>query len=378
MVDEQRETASTANVTHPSAQVVEISDDAESPSEVVANNDLVLSTDVAQGMQASAGVAHNPRDHHLNEQLQLDSAKTIDSRGKKRKLATQAIDLDNQNEDEDVQIISVLPESTVSRSRPIPRLPTRARSPESGQQRATAWADVIDLDLLPDIRPRSPARTTRHPYSDNTTRQTYESSHQDYGSASQPIDLENYIDNGEGSSRSQFVNGNAVGTFHNGRYIPYRPQVLPYSIPGDPEDHREAPGPNNLYDWDRDINGQRLIEVFRQQRSAQHAQGHIPLPRSLQDFNSHSRQRVPIDYSAERSRFYSQYQEAYEQNQISAEDLNNLLANISDKDIPPEQRVANPTGLTKYLMEHQRVGLTWLIATESGTNKGGILADAMG
>lgn len=75
---------------------------------------------------------------------------------------------------------------------------------------------------------------------------------------------------------------------------------------------------------------------------------------------------------------FNQYQEAYSQQSISEEDLKNLLDNIKDIDIPADQREGNPVGLTKTLLEHQKVGLTWLRGIEEGTNKGGILADAMG
>ncbi|CCG83604.1 putative SWI/SNF family DNA-dependent ATPase Ris1 [Taphrina deformans PYCC 5710] len=373
-----RETSSHAQantVAYSSPQTVEISDDDEDLASGVANSASIPSTNGAARLDLPSlrTMAWEVQSHDRGPTSDASQSASL---GKRKRAAQASV---AEEEDEDVQVISALPDSSTTRPRSKGRAQVRSHISQEGRRNRPEYADAIDLDLLPDIRPRSPDGTTHYLYNSYTDLQPFQASHRDYGSASQPIDLENYTDNGEGPSRSQIVNGQAVGTFSNGRYIPYRPQTPPYLIPGAPISRTsENPGPSNLYDWDRDINGQRLIEVFRQQRSAQHAQGHIPPPRSLQEFNAHSRQNIPIDYTSERSRFHSQYQEAYDQNQISAEDLNNLLANISDKDIPPEQRVPNPVGLTKYLMEHQRVGLTWLIATESGTNKGGILADAMG
>lgn len=293
--------------------------------------------------------------------------------GQKRKRAQ------SEHDDDEVQIISAFPTTKNSRERGKDRIQASSTASDRYQRNEMAVDEVIDLDLLPDIRPRSTDRSSRPGSRSLATLPLVAGRPREYGSATEPIDLENYIDGGEGPSRSQLVNGNPVGTFQNGRYIPYRPLTPPYIVPNLPDDgRRDVSAPGSLYDWDRDVNGQRLIEVFRQQRSIQHAQGHIPLPASSYGINAQSRQAVPMDFTSERSRYYSQYQQAFEQNQISAEDLNNLLANISDKDIPPDQRVANPVGLTKFLMEHQRVGLTWLISTENGTNKGGILADAMG
>jgi len=61
------------------------------------------------------------------------------------------------------------------------------------------------------------------------------------------------------------------------------------------------------------------------------------------------------------------------------EELKKLLENIRpDEDIPPEQREETPKGMNTQLMEHQKLGLTWLKKMEEGSNKGGVLADDMG
>ncbi|KAI9779082.1 MAG: hypothetical protein M1839_007748 [Geoglossum umbratile] len=63
----------------------------------------------------------------------------------------------------------------------------------------------------------------------------------------------------------------------------------------------------------------------------------------------------------------------------TAEEIKNLLENIRpDVELPPENREGTPPAMKYPLMEHQKLGLTWLKNMEEGTNKGGILADDMG
>jgi hypothetical protein len=49
-----------------------------------------------------------------------------------------------------------------------------------------------------------------------------------------------------------------------------------------------------------------------------------------------------------------------------------------DEELKPEDREGTPEQIKFPLMEHQKLGLTWMKKTEEGTNKGGILADDMG
>ncbi|KAK6338952.1 hypothetical protein TWF696_009752 [Orbilia brochopaga] len=44
----------------------------------------------------------------------------------------------------------------------------------------------------------------------------------------------------------------------------------------------------------------------------------------------------------------------------------------------PSDRLQTPPGLSVSLMEHQKIGLTWLVKQEESNNQGGILADDMG
>lgn len=63
----------------------------------------------------------------------------------------------------------------------------------------------------------------------------------------------------------------------------------------------------------------------------------------------------------------------------TAEEIKCLLENIRpDEELPAENREGTPEAMTYPLMEHQKLGLTWMKSMEEGSNKGGILADAMG
>ncbi|KAL1648179.1 hypothetical protein SLS61_007051 [Didymella pomorum] len=63
-----------------------------------------------------------------------------------------------------------------------------------------------------------------------------------------------------------------------------------------------------------------------------------------------------------------------------AQAVENLLGNVSahDAEDSPERREQTPITMCSQLKEYQKIGLTWLIKMETGTNKGGILADGMG
>jgi hypothetical protein len=60
--------------------------------------------------------------------------------------------------------------------------------------------------------------------------------------------------------------------------------------------------------------------------------------------------------------------------------VENLLDNVqaNDAEDAPERREQTPRIMCSQLKEYQKIGLTWLIKMETGTNKGGILADGMG
>jgi SNF2 family DNA or RNA helicase len=59
-------------------------------------------------------------------------------------------------------------------------------------------------------------------------------------------------------------------------------------------------------------------------------------------------------------------------------ELKNLLENVQHAEVTPiENRLPTPVDLKITLLEHQKLGLEWMVKMEQGTNKGGILADDM-
>ncbi|KAI4234695.1 MAG: hypothetical protein LQ349_003644 [Xanthoria aureola] len=87
--------------------------------------------------------------------------------------------------------------------------------------------------------------------------------------------------------------------------------------------------------------------------------------------------------STEYEEYMSRYRERYDyltnDPTRTLTEIKDLLNNIRpDEDLPPENREGTPDAMVFPLMEHQKLGLTWMKSMEMGTNKGGILADGMG
>lgn len=58
----------------------------------------------------------------------------------------------------------------------------------------------------------------------------------------------------------------------------------------------------------------------------------------------------------------------------TAAEIKTLLENIRpDEELPPENREGTPEAMKYSLMEHQKLGLSWMKSMEEGSNKGGIL-----
>lgn len=69
-------------------------------------------------------------------------------------------------------------------------------------------------------------------------------------------------------------------------------------------------------------------------------------------------------------------EDLYDDPRKTAEEIKDLLANIRpDEDIPEEDRVGTPEALRYPLYPHQQLALQWMMNTEKGKNKSGILAD---
>ncbi|KAJ1541798.1 hypothetical protein HK405_010412, partial [Cladochytrium tenue] len=68
------------------------------------------------------------------------------------------------------------------------------------------------------------------------------------------------------------------------------------------------------------------------------------------------------------------------QDKEAQDQLKNLLENVAvgESETPKEMRIKSPPDLRVTLLEHQKIGVEWMLNMENGTNKGGILADDMG
>lgn len=81
----------------------------------------------------------------------------------------------------------------------------------------------------------------------------------------------------------------------------------------------------------------------------------------------------------QRARGYSDHEDMpEEQAEVPPDDARgqtNALLRLPEVNIPEDERLETPRGLTCELLPHQRVGLTWLIRQEQDPNKrGSILA----
>lgn len=75
----------------------------------------------------------------------------------------------------------------------------------------------------------------------------------------------------------------------------------------------------------------------------------------------------------------SRYDYLYADPKKSAEEIRALLQNIRpDEELPPHLREGTPDAMRFPMFEYQKLGLAWLKQQEESSNKGGILADAMG
>ncbi|KAI9345683.1 SNF2 family N-terminal domain-containing protein [Obelidium mucronatum] len=85
------------------------------------------------------------------------------------------------------------------------------------------------------------------------------------------------------------------------------------------------------------------------------------------------------DFPGDDSAHNDPYEAPLKEGEVT-EQLKDLLENvaITAAEIPIEQRLPSPPELKVQLLEHQKIGVEWMLKMEHGTNKGGILADDMG
>jgi hypothetical protein len=73
------------------------------------------------------------------------------------------------------------------------------------------------------------------------------------------------------------------------------------------------------------------------------------------------------------------YEDLRDDPRKTEQEIKDLLANIRpDEEIPQEDRIGTPDQLRYPLYAHQQLALQWMMDSEKGKNKGGILADDVG
>lgn len=247
--------------------------------------------------------------------------------------------------EDDIEVISAL--STPPRSHL--RNPMRKHaSAINGYLPGQPARKPIDLDALPD--------RTEHSSSSHASKIGQ-------GTYSQPIDVESYRSSGI-SNLAQHVNGIHVGSYQDGVYMPSIEAPTEQASPSDFGDG---------LDWMS--NFQAALQSSLSGLGLGLPSSSFPSTGSAINTYSHSSM---ASYNKDRWVYRPRHRDESQQSQMSCDDLKKLIENIKDSHIPPEQRVKDPVGLTKPLMAHQKIGLTWMKSAEEQSNRGGILADAMG
>jgi SNF2-related domain len=102
-------------------------------------------------------------------------------------------------------------------------------------------------------------------------------------------------------------------------------------------------------------------------------------------FSTIDREMAELGYNtgsatdAYKDAYNSRLQEYYSDPTKTVEELRELIKHIRpDEELSPEEREGTPEQIKFPLMEHQKLGLTWMKKMEESYNKGGILADDMG
>jgi hypothetical protein len=141
----------------------------------------------------------------------------------------------------------------------------------------------------------------------------------------------------------------------------------------------------NKTNYTQMLEGYRLSEIHRGESN--HGQRvedkYWVMKQRLADHGSTSSRPFPSLFSHQSSREYYSDAGSYEAGgsgapDLDAKDLEKLLSTIEpDDEVSPADREKTPKELAISLLEHQKLGLTWLLKMEN-TVRGGILADDMG
>ncbi|KAJ3064989.1 hypothetical protein HDU98_011612, partial [Podochytrium sp. JEL0797] len=141
----------------------------------------------------------------------------------------------------------------------------------------------------------------------------------------------------------------------NGTPLPST-RYTPYEIPSSPDEYAAAP----IYDMSSLLN--RNNNYGFSGGSGGPSQPFVP----KREFDANDDDNEPRE-------------QPLNEHETSAQ-LKDLLENVAiTSAVPlPHERLASPPELKITLLEHQKIGVAWMLRMERGSNKGGILADDMG
>jgi hypothetical protein len=174
-----------------------------------------------------------------------------------------------------------------------------------------------------------------------------------------------------------------VGNSSTNPFINYFPPADQSGRDPFPELHNafqpnSRPQPADAFNQDT-MNPEELAEfMIRPPPAGGYAFDHHPpavpmLPNALGQLNGNG---VPAYRNLEQELFGGDSDDFDALPGTSPETIANIIENITpDEEVPPNQREKTPSAMCSQLMEHQKLGLTWLKKMEEGSNKGGILAD---
>ncbi|KAI9932674.1 hypothetical protein ASPWEDRAFT_22444 [Aspergillus wentii DTO 134E9] len=175
---------------------------------------------------------------------------------------------------------------------------------------------------------------------------------------------------------SQPFGGEASGFRGPGQFPPSYPSLGPVPGPSSIRDPGPMYGPNVLQNTMARLNaGRNLLE-----NAGRSLYGGFPGPLpSSSPFDNFVAGRLPdLEFDQSIMHLNDLYESGGDPKKIN-EEIKQLLENIRpDSELTKENREGTPEALRYPLLEHQKLGLTWMKSMEESEQKGGILADDMG